>query len=248
MMSRFSLQSNPRQEAPFTSLPIRQPKRASSPAPSHVAVPVVAVTPATPHLTLTGPHGGNFSTITLVDEADEKDVKEPDSPTPSSPYIPPSRRFLHPDQHPRVPALLAAEEDPRASSKKRRSIFFRIFLVLALLGLAIGLGVGLSARNNNTAPAGEEGGVPRASNVAGGTTASEGGTGASTMRGHRSVISSALLTMASTSTAAGATATTGPRWGGVGGGNVGGVALIKTGHEAAHLEQPKKRRLRRLRH
>ncbi|GAA5978652.1 hypothetical protein JCM11641_002801 [Rhodosporidiobolus odoratus] len=257
MMSRLSFSGPPPpQEPSLTSLPTRQillPTSSSlqsivRPQP-HVAIPTVDVTPATPHLTLTGPHGGSFSTL-AIDEDEFVDEKSwaYDPPANATSFIPASRRFLRPDEHPRTPALIAASGDPLASAKKRRSMICRILLVLCLVALAIGLGVGLSKGDSNKAAVqGGKGGVARASAAEDGlTTASEGGLGSKTITTPANIDTTALLTAPGTATStASASSTDVPstptlaKWGGPGGSNLGGV-FVRTGHHggAALLAVP----------
>ncbi|GAA5979271.1 hypothetical protein JCM11641_001978 [Rhodosporidiobolus odoratus] len=253
-MSRLSFSRSPALQDPsLASLPPRQvyPSTSNSfhslisPQP-HVAISIAETTPATPQLTLTGPYGGSFSNIVVDDEFIEEKPWAYDPPANATTFIPASRRFLRPDEHPRTPALIAAAGDPRASAKKRRSMFCRIFLVLCVVALAIGLGVGLSKEDSNRAAVkGGKGGIPPTS----GTTASEGGIGSATTTTSIFSYADPLLTPPSSATSTiaseeddddpGPTSTA--RWGLPGGNNLGGV-FARTGHQggAALLANPKR--------
>ncbi|GAA5895602.1 hypothetical protein JCM6882_000351 [Rhodosporidiobolus microsporus] len=245
MLARFSRQAPPPQSPSLTALPTRQP----------LSVPSVTVTPGTPQLTLSSAHnpygglageGGDFSTVTLsaFDDDDDDDEKssiptEKEQGAAVDPAaIPPSRRFLHPQDHPRLSALLASadSDDNAASVKRRRFVVLKIVFLLCVVALTVGLGVGLGNKSggNKASSATARGGAPPAPAV----------DLATATRSSRSVVSTALLTAPGVREEKKAEIATPTRWSGVG--QNGGIKLSAQPAALLAHKKAERRRMKRV--
>ncbi|GAA6036217.1 hypothetical protein JCM8097_006841 [Rhodosporidiobolus ruineniae] len=207
---------------------------------SPLRVPSVSVIPATPELSLSSAHNPYGGIVEAKASEVSLSVFEDDPPSPveektcaadaRKSFIPPSRRFLQPDQ-PRLSALLSTADGlvDDGMTRKRRIRILKAAVIFVLLALAIGLGVGLSQRSAAGDMAKVEGksGIPPSSVVVHPISASE------MQQSGTSIVTSALLTVSRAATAVreAATATSTPSFdpaglGWVGGGDVGTVQII----------------------